>query len=357
MGPRLRRRRVRGGARVPRAPRAGARSVEAPQPVGGDLHVVRALPVEPRAPRRHRWRHQLGARQPAPLPLRLSRRARPAGRPRPEGGDRRPPRRRRAGEPVGSGDAARAHRRRSRAAGARRRRLAPRACAEFAADARAPPTAAAARRGLSAMPLQIAFALGTNGERPPEAAEGGGTFGRDKPLLACLQWLRERAAAEGRGPGKEGGEALGYHPGVTCDVTGQCPLIGNRYKLRNENYDLCEDEYVKLPPDEQRRYTKIAPPCFRKPRGCVGRRLAPLVPRPARRHRRQPRRLAGADGRRRRPAEVVGARGGGGPRRREGGRRGAAHRAPPRRARRGAAVRSSRCAPSAAAATRRRRRS
>ena len=118
------------------------------------------------------------------------------------------------------------------------------------------------------MPLQIAFALGTNGERPPEAAEGGGTFGRDKPLLACLQWLRERAAAEGRGPGKEGGEALGYHPGVTCDVTGQCPLIGNRYKLRNENYDLCEDEYVKLPPDEQRRYTKIAPPCFRKPRGC-----------------------------------------------------------------------------------------
>ena len=157
------------------------------------------------------------------------------------------------------------------------------------------------------MPLQIAFALGTNGERPPEAAEGG-TFGRDKPLLACLQRLRERAAAEGRGPGKEGGEALGYHP-ASCDVTGQCPLIGNRYKLRNENYDLCEDEYVKPCPTSSgatsRSRRRASASCAAAaPSGTSGTASSPPTPPPAAGP-------AGADGRRRRPAEVVGARGGG----------------------------------------------
>ena len=37
-------------------------------------------------------------------------------------------------------------------------------------------------------------------------------------------------------------QAVGYHPGVTCDLSGQNPITGNRYKLRNENYDVCEAE-------------------------------------------------------------------------------------------------------------------
>ena len=36
------------------------------------------------------------------------------------------------------------------------------------------------------------------------------------------------------------------HHGVTCDRSGMTPIIGNRYKKRDENYDLCESEYQKL---------------------------------------------------------------------------------------------------------------
>ena len=50
------------------------------------------------------------------------------------------------------------------------------------------------------------------------------------------------------------------HHGVTCDKSGMTPIIGNRYKKRNENYDLCESEYQKLSKEEQGQYDKIARP-------------------------------------------------------------------------------------------------
>ena len=52
----------------------------------------------------------------------------------------------------------------------------------------------------------------------------------------------------------------GFHPGVTCDKTGQCPIFGWRFNLTGKNYDLCEAEYNKLPDSEKPLYQRIAPP-------------------------------------------------------------------------------------------------
>ena len=50
------------------------------------------------------------------------------------------------------------------------------------------------------------------------------------------------------------------HPGVTCNKSGQNPIVGWRYQLKGQNYDLCEAEYDKLPDSKKRDYKKIAPP-------------------------------------------------------------------------------------------------
>jgi next-to-BRCA1 protein 1 len=57
-------------------------------------------------------------------------------------------------------------------------------------------------------------------------------------------------------PNKEG-----FHPGVSCDRSGMCPIVGIRYNLRGHNYDLCQAEYDKLPEPEKRYYQKIPPRC------------------------------------------------------------------------------------------------
>ena len=52
----------------------------------------------------------------------------------------------------------------------------------------------------------------------------------------------------------------GVHPGVTCDRTGECPIVGNRYKLIGHNYDICETEYDKLGASDKALYEHITPP-------------------------------------------------------------------------------------------------
>jgi len=47
------------------------------------------------------------------------------------------------------------------------------------------------------------------------------------------------------------------HHGVTCDRSGQCPIIGARYHLRRQNYDLNETEFMKLPIEEQAKFVKF----------------------------------------------------------------------------------------------------
>ena len=38
------------------------------------------------------------------------------------------------------------------------------------------------------------------------------------------------------------------HEGVMCDVSGMCPIVGNRWKKKGQDYDLCDDEYLLWPP-------------------------------------------------------------------------------------------------------------
>ena len=57
-----------------------------------------------------------------------------------------------------------------------------------------------------------------------------------------------------------GSSTQGCHPGISCDKSGQYPIIGWRFKLTGQDYDLCEAEFNKLPDAEKERYQKIAPP-------------------------------------------------------------------------------------------------
>ena len=50
------------------------------------------------------------------------------------------------------------------------------------------------------------------------------------------------------------------HPGIVCDRSGMNPIVGIRYQLRGENYDLCEAEYEKLSDDEKQTFVAIQPP-------------------------------------------------------------------------------------------------
>jgi len=57
---------------------------------------------------------------------------------------------------------------------------------------------------------------------------------------------------------------VGVHPGVTCDKSGMCPIVGPRFNLKGHNYDLCEAEYNLLDAAEQAKFVRIDPP-FGKP--------------------------------------------------------------------------------------------
>jgi len=61
----------------------------------------------------------------------------------------------------------------------------------------------------------------------------------------------------------------GFHPGVTCDKSGMCPIVGYRYHLIGRNYDLCQAEFDKLPLEERGQFQRMAPPVNR-PRGFGG---------------------------------------------------------------------------------------
>lgn len=56
------------------------------------------------------------------------------------------------------------------------------------------------------------------------------------------------------------GAKHGVHEGVTCDKSGVCPIVGNRYHMKGKNYDLCEAEFLKLSDQEKLPFVKIAPP-------------------------------------------------------------------------------------------------
>ena len=46
------------------------------------------------------------------------------------------------------------------------------------------------------------------------------------------------------------------HHGVTCSVSGMCPIVGPRFKKKDANYDLCEAEFAKLGPEQQAAFVR-----------------------------------------------------------------------------------------------------
>merc|ERR1711871_934578 len=54
------------------------------------------------------------------------------------------------------------------------------------------------------------------------------------------------------------------HWGVYCDKTNQ-PIVGHRYKMKGQNYDLCEAEFLKLNPAQQAGFECITKSRHRAP--------------------------------------------------------------------------------------------
>ncbi len=54
--------------------------------------------------------------------------------------------------------------------------------------------------------------------------------------------------------------ATARHEGITCDASGQCPILGTRYWKVGEDYDLCAAEFAKLGAAEQAKFRAIADP-------------------------------------------------------------------------------------------------
>lgn len=54
--------------------------------------------------------------------------------------------------------------------------------------------------------------------------------------------------------------ATAVHDGVTCDRSGMLPIVGNRWRLVGQNFDLCEGEFNKLSVEQKQRFELIARP-------------------------------------------------------------------------------------------------
>ena len=62
----------------------------------------------------------------------------------------------------------------------------------------------------------------------------------------------------------------GIHPDSQCDRSGMFPIVGMRYNKKDEDYDVCEAEYLKLTEEEKALYVAI-PPTHLPPAGGRGR--------------------------------------------------------------------------------------
>jgi len=110
-----------------------------------------------------------------------------------------------------------------------------------------------------------------------KGGKGKGCKGRLTPLAHLLEAvLTGDAAAGGHGGGFKFGGGGGacatgdaVHHGVTCDKSGMNPIVGPRFHVPGNDYDLCAAEFAKLPEAERLLFVEIsrpgAPhkPCFR----------------------------------------------------------------------------------------------
>ena len=62
--------------------------------------------------------------------------------------------------------------------------------------------------------------------------------------------------------------ACGLHPGVACERSGLCPIVGDRFVLDGQpDFSLCASEFEALPLPERALYSRIRPPVrWRPPR-------------------------------------------------------------------------------------------
>ena len=81
-------------------------------------------------------------------------------------------------------------------------------------------------------------------------------------LASLLEKKRAVQAAEGEEGAVSNAENI--HPGIQCDLSGVEPIKGPRFKLGQEDYDVCEAEFNKLSKAEQDRYNRIMPPEYIK---------------------------------------------------------------------------------------------
>lgn len=75
-----------------------------------------------------------------------------------------------------------------------------------------------------------------------------------------LLLMTEDQAQECKKIFKDHPEVTGIHPGMKCDGSGQSPILGDRYHLRDGEKNLCQAEYDKLPEAEKVSYEAIPPP-------------------------------------------------------------------------------------------------
>jgi len=124
--------------------------------------------------------------------------------------------------------------------------------------------------------------MGTRGQMAQERRQGRSTrvvAEEPKAILmeaspsAANQQHPDETTEEWHAIGRGGFERtrVGFHPGVSCDRTGKVPIVGDRYQLGQQHldprihrfgYDVCEEVWLEMPPEEQATYERIPPEHF-----------------------------------------------------------------------------------------------
>ena len=96
---------------------------------------------------------------------------------------------------------------------------------------------------------------------PATMAANGAKVDRSAVQLVASSQLRirsyETSEATGLSNFQLAAEPGAVHEGVMCDVSGMCPIVGNRWKKKGQDYDLCDDEYRKLTPVQQQQFVNV----------------------------------------------------------------------------------------------------
>merc|ERR1711871_674249 len=115
-------------------------------------------------------------------------------------------------------------------------------------------------------PSAVRFAKGIYGPRTTAAIAAlqktrglapTGTY--DAAVRTVLQQVHSDQQTTTRTPSQQE-----RHWGVYCDKTNQ-PIVGHRYKMKGQNYDLCEAEFLKLNPAQQAGFECITKSQHRAP--------------------------------------------------------------------------------------------